>query len=90
MPRRKKSSEVLIPGMQGYNMIGSNLRKLRKEASPPLSLGEFCALVKDRCGLDISPEVVSLIERGKRAAFDYEVFAFAKALQAKIDHLFDG
>jgi hypothetical protein len=83
MSKRRRSLETRLPGMQGKNIVGYALSTLRQRASPPLSRKELCALVKDCCGLDLSEDIVGEVERGTRGVSDYEVVAFARALNVE-------
>ncbi|MEF2279906.1 hypothetical protein V3W47_16555 [Deinococcus sp. YIM 134068] len=88
MPSRRKTSlPDKLQGATKKNIIGERLRLARHHHTPPLTADALSALVYERYGLDITPNMISKVEGGFRAAFDYEVRAFAAVLKLSSDWL---
>lgn len=68
-------------------MIGERLRLARHHHPTPLSAEALCARVADEQGLELTPNMLSKIENGLRAAYDYEVLALAVVLEVSADWL---
>ncbi|BDP41001.1 hypothetical protein DAETH_09700 [Deinococcus aetherius] len=68
--RRKASLRNKQQGAVGKNIIGERLRLARHHHTPPLTTNALSTLVYERYGLDITPNMISKVEGGFRAAFD--------------------
>ena len=68
------------------NMVGINIYNIRKSRN--ISQKSFVMLLKES-GLNINPSSYSKLEGQNRMATDKELYAVAKALDIKIDDLFD-
>lgn len=71
--------------MEKRNIIGDNVRKLRKEKN--LTQEELTAKLQ-LLGLNIDRPMVTRIELKQREVYDYEALAIAKVLNIKIEELF--
>lgn len=87
--RRKTSLAAKQHGGDGSgkNIIGARLRLARHHHTPPLTANALSKLVLDDSGVDITPNMISKIEGGFRAAFDYEVRALSAVLNLSSDWL---
>lgn len=70
------------------NLIGPNLRRLRRAAVPKVSQEDLCGRVATY-GVTLTRTQVTKIEAGRRPVFDYEAAAIAKALRVSLLELFD-
>jgi len=70
------------------NVIGQNLRRLRRAADPKVSQEDLCGRVA-KYGVTLTRTQVTKIEAGRRPVFDYEAAAIAKALRVSLPELFD-
>jgi transcriptional regulator with XRE-family HTH domain len=78
----------MIFSMKKKSIIGSRVRKARKDAKPPITQLDLVA----RLGLQktkVDQSIVSKIENGTRPVYDYELPKIAKALNVTIDWLFN-
>ena len=69
-----------------YNVIGSNIKKIRKKNK--ISQEALCARLQV-LGYDINRSDISKIENGKKFVADFEVFGFSKALKVTLEYLYD-
>ena len=72
--------------MKKKNTIGSQVRKARKEAKPPITQFDLVA----RLGLQkmkVDQSIISKIENGTRPVYDYELPKIAKALKVTVEWL---
>lgn len=69
------------------NVIGSNLRKYRKEKH--LSQANL-TMALNLLGINMHKNDIYMIENNKRSVKDYEVWGFMKILNISYDDLFDG
>ncbi|MDA9556994.1 helix-turn-helix domain-containing protein [Vibrio sp.] len=69
------------------NIIGKQLQDIRKEKR--VTQEEMVARLQV-LEMDISRSTYSKVEMGLRQVKDYEVLLFAKALQVKVELLFQG
>ena len=69
-----------------YNIVGKNIERLRKDRN--LSQKDFIARLQS-LGCDINPTSYSKLEGQFRAAFDKEIWYIAKALNVKMEELFE-
>lgn len=72
--------------MEKRNIIGDNVRRLRKEQK--LTQEELTAKLQT-VGLDIDRPMLTRIELKQREVYDYEAFKIAKALDVEIEELFN-
>ena len=68
------------------NLIGASLRTIRQRARPRISQEDLCGRVA-RYGVILTRTQIAKIEAVKRPVFDYELTAFAKALNVEIEEL---
>lgn len=68
------------------NLIGESLRAIRQRARPRISQEDLCGRVA-RFGVILTRTQIAKIEAVKRPVFDYELRAFALALNVKIEVL---
>ena len=69
--------------MKKKNVIGSRVRKARKDAKPPVTQGDLVA----RLGLQrmkVDQSIISKIENSTRPVYDYELPKIAKALNVPV------
>lgn len=71
--------------MNKRNIIGDNVRRLRKEQE--LTQEELTAKLQLH-GLDIDRPMITKIELKKREVLDYELFTIAKVLNISTEELF--
>lgn len=71
--------------MYGRNLIGSNLKKLRKLSN--ISQEEFVAKLS-LIGFELDRTSLSRIENHNREVYDYELFYFSKVLNIDINELY--
>jgi transcriptional regulator with XRE-family HTH domain len=72
--------------MKKKNVIGSRVRKARKDAKPPITQLDLVA----RLGLQnmkVDQSIISKIESGTRPVYDYELPKIAKALKVTVEWL---
>lgn len=69
------------------NLIGPQLRKLRRAAKPRISQEDLCGRVA-RFNVTLTRPQIAKIEAGRRPVFDYEAVALAKALRVSLLQLF--
>lgn len=69
------------------NLVGKQIRKLRKSASPKISQEDLCGRVA-RYGVTLTRPQLAKVESGRRPVFDYEAVAFAKALKVSLARFF--
>lgn len=69
------------------NLIGAQLRKLRKAAQPKISQEDLCGRIA-RYGVVLTRPQIAKIENGRRPVFDYEALAIARALKKTLPELF--
>lgn len=72
--------------MEKRNIIGDNVRRLRKEQK--LTQEELTAKLQIE-GLDIDRPMLTRIELKQREVYDYEALGIAKALNIPIEELFN-
>ena len=72
MATRARSARVRL-GMDTENVIGENLRRLRRAHPLGLTVEAFCRRLEDHTGLQMTKGTLSKIENGQRAVYDYEV-----------------
>ena len=65
--------------MQDRNIIGRRVREARKAAKPPITQLDLIARLQLQ-GIMMDQSGLSKIETGKRPVSDFEVLAFARAL----------
>jgi transcriptional regulator with XRE-family HTH domain len=73
--------------MNGKNIIGSRVRKARKESK--ITQMELAARLQV-VGVNIERPAISKLESGNRPVTDIEVAALAEALKVPISWLFEG
>ena len=72
--------------MKKKNTIGSQVRKARKEAKPPITQLDLVA----RLGfqkMKVDQSIISKIENGTRPVYDYELPKIANALKVTVGWL---
>jgi transcriptional regulator with XRE-family HTH domain len=69
------------------NLIGPNIRRLRKAAKPRISQEDLCGRVA-KYGVVLTRSQVAKIEAARRPVFDYEALAIARALKLPLPRLF--
>ncbi|MEK0326051.1 MAG: helix-turn-helix transcriptional regulator [Nitrosopumilus sp.] len=74
--------------MDGKNIVGTNVRKTRKNAIPPITQVDLVARLQ-LLGVMIDQSMLSKIESGQRPVSDVEVNALAKALRIPVEKLFE-
>ena len=74
--------------MDGKNIVGTNVRKARKNADPPITQVDLMARLQ-LLGVMIDQSSISKIESGRRPVSDVEVNALAKALRIPVEKLFE-
>lgn len=67
------------------NIIGDNVRRIRKEQN--ITQEELTAKLQVE-GLDIDRPMITRIELKKREVLDYELLSIAKVLKVSTDQLF--
>ncbi|MDU7364104.1 helix-turn-helix transcriptional regulator [Clostridium sp.] len=72
--------------MKKRNIIGDNVRRLRKEQK--LTQEELTAKLQTE-GLDIDRPMLTRIELKQREVYDYEVLGISNALNIPIEELFN-
>lgn len=72
--------------MKKRNIIGDNVRRLRKKQK--LTQEELTAKLQT-VGLDIDRPMLTRIELKQREVYDYEVLGIANALNIPIEELFN-
>lgn len=94
--RRRKYGYVNVPyghilnhekSSSPRNIIGGRLKKLRRSALPRISQEDLCGRVA-RYGVSLTRTQIAKIESGRRPVMDYELAAFARALQVELVELF--
>ena len=70
------------------NVVGVNVRKVRKTANPPITQGDLVARLQ-LLGMLIDQSTLSKIETGRRPVMDIEVVALAEALKVPVARLFE-
>ena len=65
------------------NLIGGNLREIRRKARPRISQEDLCGRLA-RFGIVLTRTQIAKIEAVRRPVFDYELDAIAKALDVGI------
>lgn len=70
------------------NTIGSRIRKLRLQCSPPVSQEDLAGRLATN-GISIDRSAISRIENQERYLMDYEVIAIAKCLKVPVAALFE-
>lgn len=88
MATRARSARARL-GMETENIIGENLRQLRRAHPLGLTVEAFCQRLEDLTGLQMTKGTLSKIENGQRAVYDYEVARFALVLGVTVDLLYD-
>jgi transcriptional regulator with XRE-family HTH domain len=76
----------MIFSMRKKNVIGSRVRKARKDAKPPITQLDLVA----RLGVQkmkIDQSAISKIENGTRPVYDFELPIIAKALKVDVGWL---
>ncbi len=66
--------------MRKRDIVGSQVRKARKTAKPPVTQKDMVARLQF-LDLSIDQSGISKIEKGQRPVMDFEVVALAKALK---------
>jgi len=74
--------------MDRKNIVGTNVRKARKNTSPPITQVDLMARLQ-LLGVMIDQSSISKIESGRRPVSDVEVNALAKALRIPVEKLFE-
>lgn len=72
--------------MEKRNIIGDNVRRLRKEQK--LTQEELTAKLQT-LGLDIDRPMLTRIELKQREVYDYEALSISKALNVSIQEIFN-
>lgn len=73
----------------GKNVVGAQVRRVRKAAKPPITQADLVARLQV-LGILMDQSRLSKIETGRRPVSDIEVLAFAKALKVPVSLLFEG
>ena len=81
MPKR------VIRQDRNKNIVGANIRRLRKDKN--IEQAELAKLLVKEGIKQADQKFVSLVELGNRGVYDYEVVAFAKALNVSCSDLLD-
>jgi len=76
----------LIFSLVKSNIVGERIKKARKTAKPPITQSQLTARLQVD-GIKIDRPIISRIEHGTRAVYDYELVAIAKALKVKVGWL---
>lgn len=79
LPRQKPT--------RGKNLIGPQLRRLRLELEPKVTLEDLSGRLAAR-GLYLDRTALSRIENQQRAVFDFEVPVLASALKVPLEKLY--
>ena len=66
--------------MTSRNIVGSRIKVLRKQNLPPLTQDQLSGRLA-KLGVQLDRVAIAKIETGKRCVFDFEVKAFAAALE---------
>jgi hypothetical protein len=69
-------------GQVRQNLVGERVREARGQAQPPITQEELSKRLA-KLGVTIDRAGIAKIETGIRGVLDYEVVAFAKALDVK-------
>jgi hypothetical protein len=67
-------------GSKPRNVIGKGLKELRKQCVPPITQDQLSGRLA-KLGVQLDRVAIAKIETGRRCVFDYEVQAFAVALE---------
>lgn len=67
-------------GSKPRNVIGKGLREIRKQCVPPITQDQLSGRLA-KLGVQLDRVAIAKIETGRRCVFDYEVQAFAVALE---------
>jgi transcriptional regulator with XRE-family HTH domain len=68
------------------NIVGAQLRALRREARPRISQEDLCGRLATK-GISLTRTQVAKIEAGRRPVFDYELVALAAVLRVPLESL---
>jgi transcriptional regulator with XRE-family HTH domain len=74
--------------VQKRNIVGSRVRRARREARPPVTQTDLVARLQV-LGVVIDQPGISKIENGQRPVLDFEVVALAKALKVTVAWLLE-
>jgi len=85
--RKLKRSISSLKPPKGANVIGPEIRRLRRRAKPRITHMDLIARL-EILGVPIGEPALSKIENQQRAVLDYEVRAFAHALAVPIEKLY--
>jgi hypothetical protein len=66
--------------LKGRNLIGPNLRRIRRAIRPKVTLDDLSARLA-LGGLQLNRATLSKIENQQRSVFDFEIVALAEALR---------
>ncbi len=72
--------------MRKKNIVGSQVRKARRNAKPPVTQKDLVARLQF-LDLSIDQSGISKIEKGQRPVMDFEVVGLAKALKVSASWL---
>ena len=74
---------MMVP--RSFNLIGPRIAQARREQN--LSKEEVCARL-ERLGIDVVPYVLTLLENQESIIYDYQVPAYAEALNVTVEWLY--
>ena len=78
---------MIKPVKKKRNIIGTRIRKARKDAKPPVTQSDLVARLQLDGIKDIDQPIISRIEKGERLVTDYELKAIAKVLKVSVGWL---
>ena len=78
---------MIKPVKKKKNIIGTRIRKARKDAKPPVTQSDLVARLQLDGIKDIDQPIISRIEKGERLVTDYELKAIAKVLKVSVGWL---
>ena len=62
------------------NLIGKRLKELRKQCTPPVTQDQLSGRLA-KLGIQLDRVAIAKIETGRRCVYDFELKAFAEALE---------
>ena len=78
---------MIKPVKKKKNIIGTRIRKARKDAKPTVTQSDLVARLQLDGIKDIDQPIISRIEKGERLVTDYELKAIAKVLKVSVGWL---
>lgn len=69
------------------NIISQRLKEARKKHDPPLTMEALAHRIEELEGIGITLSMITKIEAGLRGVYDYEVAAFARAMNVDANWL---